>query len=33
MLINQAIPCFERWFGIKPIVDEGLIEMTKKEIF
>lgn len=32
MLIYQAIPCFEKWFGIKPAVDKGLLEITKKEI-
>ncbi len=24
MLIHQAVPAFERWFGIRPTVDEGV---------
>jgi shikimate dehydrogenase len=24
MLLYQAVPAFERWFGIRPVVDEGL---------
>ena len=31
MLINQAIPCFKKWFGIMPTVDEQLLEIIKKE--
>ena len=31
MLINQAAPCFEEWFGIKPIVDEGLYNLLDKK--
>jgi shikimate dehydrogenase len=26
MLLHQAVPAFERWFGIKPAVSEGLRE-------
>ena len=32
MLINQAAPCFKKWFGVMPVIDEGLIEVVKKEI-
>jgi len=31
MLINQAAPCFEEWFGIKPIIDEGLYNLLDKK--
>ena len=31
MLINQAIPCFEEWFGIKPIIDEDLYNLLEKK--
>jgi shikimate dehydrogenase len=24
MLLHQAVPAFERWFGVRPEVDEGL---------
>ncbi len=24
MLLHQAVPAFERWFGVRPVVDEGL---------
>ena len=27
MLFFQAIPCFELWFGVKPEIDEGLINL------
>lgn len=23
MLLHQAVPCFERWFGHRPVVDDG----------
>jgi shikimate dehydrogenase len=23
MLLHQAVPCFERWFGMRPEVDEA----------
>jgi shikimate dehydrogenase len=32
MLIYQAIPCFEKWFDIKPTVDEGLLKITEEHI-
>ena len=32
MLINQAIPCFESWFGIKPEADNGLYLILNKKI-
>ncbi len=31
MLINQAAPCFKKWFGVMPIIDEKLLEIVKKE--
>ena len=24
MLLHQAVPAFERWFGVRPVVDEEL---------
>jgi shikimate dehydrogenase len=24
MLLHQAVPAFERWFGVRPVVDEDL---------
>jgi shikimate dehydrogenase len=24
MLLHQAVPAFERWFGVRPVVDEAL---------
>jgi shikimate dehydrogenase len=24
MLLHQAVPAFERWFGVRPVVDETL---------
>ena len=32
MLINQAAPCFEKWFGILPKDDQELLEILKKEM-
>ena len=32
MLINQAIPCFEKWFGFKPSLDKKLINKIEKLI-
>lgn len=32
MLINQAIPCFEKWFGFKPTANKELFEILKKEL-
>ena len=30
MLAHQAVPCFEKWFGVRPTVDPNLIEELKK---
>jgi len=30
MLLHQAVPGFEAWFGIRPIVDESLIRKILK---
>lgn len=32
MLLYQAAPCFELWFGIKPTIDEELLRLVKSEI-
>ena len=32
MLIHQAAPCFEEWFGIKPIVDKELYNFLNSKI-
>ena len=32
MLVHQAIPCFEEWFGIKPVPDEELYIRLEKKI-
>ena len=32
MLVHQAAPCFEEWFGVKPIVDEGLWRLLDRKI-
>ena len=32
MLMHQAAPCFEDWFGIKPTVDEELFSIIDKQI-
>ena len=32
MLINQAIPCFDRWFGFVPSVDDDLVNTILKKI-
>ena len=32
MLIYQAAPCFEEWFGVRPIIDKGLFELLDKHI-
>ena len=32
MLVYQAAPCFEEWFGIKPAVDKKLLEMLDREL-
>ena len=31
MLINQAIPCFEKWFGFKPVADNFLFSSLEDE--
>jgi len=31
MLIHQAIPCFYKWFGVKPEVDMGLVALLEKK--
>ena len=30
MLIHQAIPCFEEWFGVRPIIDRGILILLNK---
>ena len=32
MLLYQAIPCFESWFGIKPDIDEELYKILESKI-
>ena len=32
MLVNQAVPCFEEWFGKKPTIDRGLIDLLEEKI-
>jgi shikimate dehydrogenase len=32
MLVQQASPCFERWFGIKPIINKEIYDVLDKEI-
>ena len=32
MLLHQAIPCFERWFGITPEIDSDLIRLLNSHI-
>ena len=32
MLIYQAAPCFEKWFGVKPVIDNGLYSLLEKNI-
>jgi len=32
MLIHQAKPCFEEWFGKRPIIDEGLYSLLESFI-
>jgi shikimate dehydrogenase len=31
MLVFQAAPCFEEWFGIRPKIDQGLLELIEKK--
>ena len=32
MLVEQALPCFKKWFGFVPVVDESLIKKLYKKI-
>jgi shikimate dehydrogenase len=32
MLLHQAVPGFERWFGVRPMVSEGLREMIVADL-
>lgn len=32
MLVQQALPCFELWFGIRPIIDKEIYDILDKEI-
>ena len=32
MLVNQASPCFKKWFGTKPIIDHDLFKAIRKNI-
>jgi len=32
MLIYQAVPCFEEWFGERAVVDKGLYDLLEKKI-
>jgi shikimate dehydrogenase len=32
MLLHQAVPGFERWFGVRPVVDEALREIVIADI-
>jgi shikimate dehydrogenase len=32
MLVEQALPCFNRWFGFVPVVDKSLIKKLYKKI-
>ncbi len=32
MLVEQALPCFNKWFGFVPVVDEFLIKKLYKKI-
>ena len=32
MLIHQAVPCFHKWFGIKPEVDTELVTHLEKKL-
>ena len=32
MLIHKAIPCFYKWFGVKPEVDKGLVALLEKRL-
>lgn len=32
MLLYQAVPCFEKWFGVKPIIDKELLGLLNERI-
>ena len=32
MLVYQAAPCFENWFGVRPTIDEELYSLLEKNI-
>ncbi len=32
MLLQQAVPCFEMWFGFKPTIDNKLVKILEKKI-
>ena len=32
MLVEQALPCFNQWFGFVPVVDKSLIKKLYKKI-
>ncbi len=32
MLLEQAVPCFEMWFGFKPTIDNRLVKILDKKI-
>ena len=32
MLIHQAVPCFQDWFGQQPIIDGGLYSLIDEQI-
>ena len=32
MLIYQAIPCFEDWFGVRPKIDRGILMLLNKAL-
>ena len=32
MLLEQAVPCFEMWFGFKPTIDSRLVKILDKKI-
>ena len=32
LLIHQAAPCFEEWFGIKPKIDKGLFDLIYQKL-
>lgn len=32
MLLHQAVPSFERWFGIRPVVDAGLRSLIVEDL-